>query len=346
MDVQNKNIIPASHSPELGVPAADPTEHAVGAAVVHPLAEVDINPADDKEETYDLTGLDDLDDPDDDFDGFSEGDTSGEDEPGMDNHTLVDYFLQPEEIDFYRVGDGLPPIDPSRVDAWFRALTPAEQANLIKQRQEIAENNERNTKLNGSIHERLTTNTPELYEGSLPPGLVEHLEGKRFAVGFNQSGASDIKEARAYLKEAKGIDVTGFNIMQRFSLMDNEMGVHEGDAAGTNRVVEAGYFGIPVMGRFVVAFPIEHPFEGSDQEQPAHVINNHDEVLPEDFYTYRQSADGTRLTSVSPKYLAGYIDDEGSFWKNTNFYHTPRVAFEPYDRREELASKKAEEAHN
>ena len=148
-----------------------------------------------------------------------------------------------------------------------------------------------------------------LLEGKLPAGQAEKLGSQKYVLGVNQSQVFFIEDAKDYLEEDSGIGLGMYGLDQRFLLVDENSTVV--DSEYTERVMVGGYYQNSNIGRFIIAIPMDR------REQygtPLDAISEADAI--EDFIQ-PTSEDGGR--SVSPKYIAGFIDSAGVYHENGNF---------------------------
>jgi hypothetical protein len=243
---------------------------------------------------------------------------------------MQSYFIDPADTNAYREADGMPPLTDEDLNAW---LATQDEETIGKLRQ-AREARQAKAGLRQLVHEKLVAAVPELYAARLPEELEARLEGKRYVLGFNQTYASDIDEARETVEAQQGIslryhDDVSYALDQRFLLYDAEMGEgYLGADSGSYiaGAIEAGYYNHPGLGRFVAVFPEAHP-EESFGDPLRYEVNMNDHILPEDMYT---RPDGNNI-AVNGKYLAGFIDREGDLWVNRNFCTDSAVAFDRYE---------------
>lgn len=173
--------------------------------------------------------------------------------------------------------------------------------------------------------EALRATAPELLEGYLPKELQERFLGvmgpdKDYAVGVNQSrGMEDKNSAEELLAGRGGISMNGDDTSfgRRFVIFDADSAEQ-----GSDQWL-AGYYGPATWGRLVTVFPVDK----SDDYPPSAQVNElEDEALPQDFLTIYRNANGAADLSVSAKYVAGFIDDQG-FHPNASFLTEERPSF-------------------
>lgn len=233
--------------------------------------------------------------------------------------TFESFAIDPKGTNFYREMDGSKPVNEAEFRDWFNQLPPERQAVLNNERIRLEAWNTSVEKGSEQAHEKLIALVPELYEAKLPEWLAEKLPpGTEYALGFNQSSASSIDDAEEYLEECNGVDVDGYNYAHRFRMFDASMSEYLGqNDTPIGHQIEQGNFGDPSIGRFVAVFPRVDTTIKSDLSI-ARAATEDERVLPADFETEYTVGDKSKR-SVSTKYIAGFIDDEGNFWTNNNF---------------------------
>lgn len=162
---------------------------------------------------------------------------------------------------------------------------------------------------------------PELLRGALPPDQEQLLANREYILGVNQSGAATVKEALEYVNESQGIDLGMYNLQQRFKFLDRETTQHSpNDTAAT---LAHGYYGNSDIFRYVIAVPMDEYYKTEKHSTAdTDAVNAlDDEKLPPDFLTFDASrvAGMEHGDSVSPKYIAGFIDGDGNYHANKNF---------------------------
>src|SRR5688572_2824283 len=197
---------------------------------------------------------------------------------GQDPERFQSYYVQPEITTALREADGMPPIDPDLYNAWLEQLPPEEREIMDQQRQHIELQNDHRR----MVHDKIAGTVPELYAATLPPELAEALGDVPFAIGLNQTMASSIDEAREYLGENNGVDITSYNFHHRFEMFDTTMDLDGPAGENLETAVDAGYTQNSRIGRFVGVFPIVHPEEAPPGERPKYIANMHREALPND----------------------------------------------------------------
>lgn len=237
---------------------------------------------------------------------------------------MASYYLDPEGTARYREMDGLQPVDPADFEDWASKLSEADRAELEAEKQ--AKSDQAQLKL--KVHEKLSNSVPELYRGALPAVLAGRLDGAPYSVGFNQT-VETLPEAQGYLLEQGGIDVTGYDYHHRFMMFDSSMAKDGEPSAANTKAVDEGYYGRPSMGRFVVAFPAVNPGSAEGDIGATRLVTDHKEALPNDFEV-DTPLDGGPHRAVNSKYVAGFIDEEGDFWMNTNFSVSAEPSFAKY----------------
>ncbi len=159
------------------------------------------------------------------------------------------------------------------------------------------------------IRDEILRLSPLLLEGKLPADQVKQLGCEKYVLGVNQSQAFSFEEARDYVKEENGIGLGIYSLDQRFLLLDENSTI--ADADYTERIIVGGYYQNSDIGRFIIAIPMG----GREQySAPQDAIGEADTI--EDFTQPTSEAGGR---SVSPKYIAGFIDDRGKYHENKNF---------------------------
>lgn len=228
------------------------------------------------------------------------------------------YFVDPETTAMYREADGFPPVDPDDYRKWLANLDPNELRELEEERQY----RHGQEKLLETVHERLVGEVPELYEARLPDNLAERMGDMDYALGFNQSSATTIEEATEYLKQHHGIDFTMYDLWHRFLIYDEDMPedmLGQDNPRGIAGAIDAGYTQDPSIGRFVTAFPEAQQVATSEEPLYYRMGYSYGKLLPDDAINYDPDKSEEDRKSVSPKYIAGFIDNEGKFWTNNNF---------------------------
>jgi hypothetical protein len=257
-------------------------------------------------------GLDDVDILSDDFYDLMLAD-DGLQEPPSPRDSYESYFIDREQTAQIREWDGLDPIDEADYTAWVKQLPPDELDVLREARAGV----QRQKSLHEQVHDRLMTTVPELYRGELPADLAERLAGKNYALGFNQMLASTKEEAVARLAASNGLDLGDYLFNQRFQLFAKDDWDEDGHLAALECAIDNGYYLTSDIGRFVVAFPVDP--EQRQGQSIIEMVSTTEDYLPDDFLHNFQREDGSHHESVNAKYLAGFIDGEGIFWKNNNF---------------------------
>lgn len=130
-----------------------------------------------------------------------------------------------------------------------------------------------------------------------------------YVIGINQTGAKDgstPKTAKKYLEANGGINITGYNLKHRFVLFNPD----DVDKSGANRIIKeaivGGYFGDITIGRFVIAVPSL----GVEASSP------YLDVAFEATGALQKMGDKNVVMS---RFIAYFIDCEGTVWANTNF---------------------------
>jgi hypothetical protein len=206
----------------------------------------------------------------------------------------VNGYLIPENEDW----DGITGGD---MKTWYDGL----DSSVREEMESYRTHSTHKAELAAQVASEIGSSAPELLRGRLPADL-EQLVGKEYELGINQSGPRSPEEAQALLEEHNGIDMAMYstNVDQRFVVVDGSAPEVAADA------VTYGYYGHreagPDLGKFVAVMP------GTDYH----------EGLPADFFT-SNSNQGDDIyrgnLSVSAKYIAGFIDEHGTFYRNANF---------------------------
>ncbi len=159
------------------------------------------------------------------------------------------------------------------------------------------------------VKEEMLRSSAALLEGKLPAEQAEKLGSKKYVLGVNQSAAFSIEDASGYLKEENGIGLGMYGLDQRFLLVDeNSTAV---DTNYTEQAMVGGYYQNSSIGRFIVAIPMDR------REQYSSPLDAVSEAAAIEDFTQPTSESGGR--SVSPKYIAGFVDSTGTYHKNNNF---------------------------
>lgn len=247
-----------------------------------------------------------------------------------DNSAMTSYYTNPEETAAIRETDGLAPVDPQELADWLDSLSPQARDLLEKMKEEERQRQTEHQEASSTVHRKLTELMPELYQAQLPEELAERLGDTPYALGFNQTMASTVEEAHDYVAKEGGIDFTGYRLPQRFLMFDQSMADYLGTEehpTGISAAIEHGYFGDPTLGRFVVAFPAEHPLENSKEPLAIQVEQDPAHVLSADAITH---PDGKKV--VNSRYVAGFIDEAGDFWINDGFANQTEASFSRYQK--------------
>jgi hypothetical protein len=136
-----------------------------------------------------------------------------------------------------------------------------------------------------------------------------------------------IDEAVAQLKEYQGINITNYAYFNRANIFDSESIQHGGELS-LELTIDSGYYRRSELGRFVTAFPAVNITTSPPNLSKLMSFDN--ETLPDDFETHSNSS-GRKTSAMSTKYVAGYIDNTGDFWKNDNFLVNTTPAFTKYE---------------
>ena len=243
----------------------------------------------------------------------------------QEERAMESFLLDPAATNAIREEDGMPPIEQAAFDRWLFSLS-------LERLQELEEESQAYREMQASYdasHEKLTALLPELYGAGLPQSLEEKMNGRQYAIGFNQTLAETIEEAEAILKRDDGVDTTDYTLADRFLMYDKAMEGQLGsdNSTGIARAIESGYYGDVATGRFVAVFPEEHKSDATES-LTASINIDPEHILPEDALVRRD--DGRE--SYSSKYVAGFIDKNGDFWINENFTRDGAPLFVPYER--------------
>ncbi len=242
---------------------------------------------------------------------------------------FISWFIDPEATAIQREVDDMPPLDAAAYEEWLNGLSPDELKRVESARDSYQREKARYERWT-QVHDKLITTVPELYWAKLPGELEQRLDGKRYGLGFNQTGgAESIEEAEEYLRENAGVDTSNYDLTHRFLMFDSDMSrdVVLGPSGDIAQAVDTGYFRDPDTGRFVAAFPVT-PDVDLVQERLSDAINlDPEHVLSPDAFTKTQLGE-----SYSTKYIAGFIDRDGTFWSNRNFGVSDEPQFERFKR--------------
>lgn len=167
------------------------------------------------------------------------------------------------------------------------------------------------------VRDTLLKSSPFLLEGKLSAEQAEKLGSEKYVLGVNQSQAFSIDDAKNYLKEDNGIGLGIYGLDQRFLLLDENSTAT--DAEYTERVMVGGYYQNSNIGRFIVAVPMGDTEGGAVQD----AVTKADAIA--DFTQQTNEAGGR---SVSPKYIAGFVDNNGRYYENRNFCETNQPLFD------------------
>jgi hypothetical protein len=204
---------------------------------------------------------------------------------------------------------------PAELQAWFEGLTQEQQTELSEQRQISEHIAKRFDRYVEELIEGLTDSAPSLLRGRLPAEQEASLPTADYVIGTNQSGVHTFEEAEAHTAENQGVDVTNWNLNNRFQFVDPDVPEH--------LILQslAGYYGEAGGGRFVVAVPDNGAFVGESVTlKPDHLWRF--DHLPADFFVEWEEGENSGI-SVSPKYLAGYIHMDGRYYPNRAFMQDP-----------------------
>ncbi|MDB5177191.1 MAG: hypothetical protein JWN75_859 [Candidatus Saccharibacteria bacterium] len=204
--------------------------------------------------------------------------------------------VQPEDLDDPKIS--------KQYEQWLSTLTPHEVTNIEARKASRADY--------AANKERIAASTPRLLEGRLPDYQEQVLGEEHYVLGFNQSGTTSLEQATAYLKENNGISLGIYNLNQRFLFVDEKSTKEYPD--NTERAVVSGYYGMPTVGRFVIAVPMDNFAKKKPRYNPEDASSAYWNI--EDFTNPTESYEGE---SVNQKYIAGYIDGNGVYTANKNF---------------------------
>lgn len=173
----------------------------------------------------------------------------------------------------------------------------------------------------GEVITGIEQSAPELLRGTLPSDQEQLLANKEYILGVNQSGAATVAEALEYVDASRGIDLGMYSLYQRFKLLDKNTAQHSPDDVAAT--LAHGYYGNSDILRYVIAMPMDEYYKAGKRRtadsDASHALD--DDKVPQDFLTF----DASRVSgmehgySVSPKYIAGFIDGEGNYHANKNF---------------------------
>ncbi len=243
---------------------------------------------------------------------------------------MSSWFVDPIGTAAVREADGLPPVDEDDYARWLAEQSPEKLHFLGLAREQQT----RTVRLGEQVRKALLTSVPELYEARLPQKLEAKLDGINYAIGFNQTMASTAEEAAAYLHETRGIDFTNYSLAHRFLMYDQSMHDDAGtlgqdSSSGIARAIESGYFGNPEIGRFVAVFPeTDTEARGATGDRLANAVSLDETILPDDAIVRYEDERGQH-TSLNSKYVAGFIDETGSFWYNNSFLVSDQAVLSP-----------------
>lgn len=189
-----------------------------------------------------------------------------------------------------------------QLDAWYKTLSEDDQARLSGARQEEAEIREHIAQQEKTVEQNLETSAPELLEGKLPKELADRI-GSEYVIGLRQLGSYGADEAQEKLDADGGVDVSNLSLTQSFNV------IKESDDDWTTKgTIIRGYYGVRGGGKFVIAVPLHV----ADSPTAAY------ESVPDMQQELRSSSDPDHR-AVNPKYVAGFIDGDGTFHPNENF---------------------------
>lgn len=195
-------------------------------------------------------------------------------------------------------------ISDAEVADWFAALPAEERQFLDGARTEAAAEADRIHTARAVIETGLMQTAPELMCGELPAWMAGRI-GSEYVLGINQSGIGTVEEGQAQLNTDGGVNMVGRSLDERFVL------AHHSDPNHAKQMVINGFYGPLKGGKMVIAIPIP-PGEGSP--------------YVEAIDAYRQLVDievscksEPQFSAINSKYVAGFIDPQGSFYANNQF---------------------------
>lgn len=171
------------------------------------------------------------------------------------------------------------------------------------------------------VRDEMLKSAPFLLEGKLPAEQIKKLGSEKYVLGVNQSQAFSIEDAKDYLKEDNGIGLDMYGLDQRFLLLDeNSTKAH---ADYTESAVVSGYYQNSSIGRFIIAVPMDGR---QNYNAPQDAVS---EAYTIEDFTQPTGKFGGR--SVSPKYIAGFVDNAGKYHENRNFGESHQPLFDEAD---------------
>ncbi|HEX9153751.1 MAG TPA: hypothetical protein VF809_02945 [Candidatus Saccharimonadales bacterium] len=189
------------------------------------------------------------------------------------------------------------------------SLPPEEVAALNEQRELAEQDDAEHQRYAAAVRDRLSEAAPSLLQARLPQSQEALMgEGARYILGTNQSALYDAGDFRGYLEEFRGVSVTGNTLHQRFLFVDGSLDPHHLDEAMVN-----GYYGRNGGGRMVVAVPHDGSISGENVNSTPDLLGQRG-MLPTDFIV-----DVNNGQSVNRRYVAGFIDVEGTYHPNPGF---------------------------
>lgn len=174
------------------------------------------------------------------------------------------------------------------------------------------------------------TGVEDLLKGSLPKEQIEMLARSGyddFVLGTNQSGIESVEDCADYLGRNGGVNFTGYGIGHRFMTFDSGY-VGTPEEAYIKDAVVNGYYGQGDQAvkrggfRIVGVFPL---VDGAREKWGNHVsqvigmVDIHGDT-PGDLVSYGGlTSEGLTEQAISPKYIAGLVDDSGNYFMNPGF---------------------------
>lgn len=187
------------------------------------------------------------------------------------------------------------------LEKWYNALPEDQREWLSSSREVYRMAAELDKKAMETVEANLTNTAPELLEGRLPKDLADRI-GDEYAIGLRQRSTYGLEEAEEVLTEFGGVDVANLDLVQSFNVL--KLGDDDWTVRGT---VIKGYYGSRAGGKFVIAIPLS-----VGDGNPTETYN----LIPD---MLRTSLENPEHDAVNPKYMAGYIDGDGVFFRNENF---------------------------
>lgn len=169
--------------------------------------------------------------------------------------------------------------------------------------------------LQGRIEEGITQaiNQAKKHNSALQTIADDELGG--YAIAINQTYVDDkssVEGARDYLEQEGGIEKTGYGMRQRFLMYGEDDQSKPGAKEIIRRAIVGGYFKDPYLGRFIAVVPLLGEEVGSPYIDVALDAAG---VTRE----RQRASDGVDRSVLGSKYVAYYIDGNGSVWQNNSF---------------------------